>query len=120
MLGEKLKAHNAQCWLVNTGWTGGPYGVGSRMKIAHTRATLDAALTGALDDVPTETDPIFGLHIPTACPGVPKGVLSPALTWSDQESYRRQAQKLANLFREAFREFEKDVTGEVRAAGPKV
>jgi len=120
MLGEKLKTHQAQCWLVNTGWTGGPFGVGSRMKIAHTRATLDAALSGALADVPTEADPIFGLHVPAACPGVPKAVLNPSLTWGDKEAYRKQALKLANLFREAFREFEKDVTDEVRAAGPKV
>jgi phosphoenolpyruvate carboxykinase (ATP) len=120
MLGEKLKTHKAQCWLVNTGWTGGPYGVGSRMKIAHTRATLDAALTGALDDTPMEADPNFGLQVPVACPGVPRDVLNPSLTWSDPEAYGRQARKLANLFREAFREFEKDVTDDVRAAGPKV
>jgi len=119
MLGEKLRKHKAQCWLVNTGWTGGPYGVGSRMKIAHTRATLEAALTGALDDVPTEPDPIFGLHIPAACPGVPKGVLNPSEAWSDREAHRRQALKLANLFRDAFKEFEKDVSDDVRAAGPK-
>jgi phosphoenolpyruvate carboxykinase (ATP) len=90
------------------------------MKIAHTRATLEAALTGALDDVPMETDPLFGLEFPHACPGVPRAVLKPSLTWPDQEGYRRQALKLANLFRDAFKEFEKDVTDEVRAAGPKV
>jgi phosphoenolpyruvate carboxykinase (ATP) len=120
MLGEKLRTHKAQCWLVNTGWTGGPFGVGTRMKIAHTRATLEAALNGALADVPMEADPLFGLHIPAACPGVPKGVLNPSLTWTDKEAYRKQALKLANLFRDAFKEFEKDVTDEVRAAGPKV
>jgi phosphoenolpyruvate carboxykinase (ATP) len=120
MLGEKLRTHKVQCWLVNTGWTGGPFGTGSRMKIAHTRATLDAALAGALDNTPMESDPIFGLEIPTSCPGVPRGVLKPSLTWPDPEAYRRQALKLANLFREAFREFEKDVAEEVRAAGPKV
>ncbi|HEX5138203.1 MAG TPA: phosphoenolpyruvate carboxykinase [Planctomycetota bacterium] len=120
MLGGKLTRHKAQCWLVNTGWTGGPFGVGSRMRIAHTRATLDAALTGALDDVPMDPDPIFGLHVPAACPGVPKSVLHPSHTWPDKEAYRKQATKLANLFREAFREFEKDVTDDVRAAGPAV
>jgi phosphoenolpyruvate carboxykinase (ATP) len=120
LLGEKLRAHKVQCWLVNTGWTGGPFGVGSRMKIAHTRATLEAALSGALDDVPVDPDPIFGLPIPAACPGVPRAVLKPSLTWPDEDAYRRQALKLANLFREAFREFEPDVAEDVRAAGPKV
>jgi len=120
MLGGKLHEHKAQCWLVNTGWTGGPYGTGSRMKIAHTRATLEAALTGALKDVPMEEDPLFGLQVPTSCPGVPKNVLKPVLTWADAEAYQRQAVRLAGLFREAFREFEGSVTDEVRAAGPKL
>jgi phosphoenolpyruvate carboxykinase (ATP) len=119
-LGEKIARHDVRVWLVNTGWSGGPYGVGSRMKIAHTRATLEAALSGALDDVPVDPDPIFGLPIPAACPGVPRAVLKPSLTWPDEDAYRRQALKLANLFREAFREFEPDVAEDVRAAGPKV
>ena len=120
MLGEKIRDHNANCWLVNTGWTGGGFGVGNRMSIKHTRATLNAALTGKFDGVAFEADPIFGLNIPTTCPGVPSEVLCPNQTWKDQGAYDEQAGKLADLFRENFKAFEAEVSDEVRAAGPKL
>jgi phosphoenolpyruvate carboxykinase (ATP) len=119
MLGEKIEKTGAKVWLINTGWTGGGYGTGSRMKIAHTRATLAAALSGALDDVAYEPDPVFGLSIPASCPGVPDEVLRPNLTWSDQAAYDAQASKLADLFRTNFKLYEDGVTDEVRAAGPQ-
>ena len=94
LLGERIERHKSQCWLVNTGWTGGPHGVGSRMAIAHTRATLDAVLTGALDKAKFEPDPVFGLAIPAACPGVPPEVLRPNRTWKDPKAYDAQAKRL--------------------------
>ncbi len=120
MLGEKIARHRARVWLVNTGWTGGPYGTGARMKIAFTRAMIRAALAGALDDVPYENDPLFNLDVPTACPGVPSDVLQPRRTWPDAAAYDRQAEKLARMFAENFKAFEGEVTSAVKAAGPRV
>ena len=119
LLGEKLARHNTEAWLVNTGWSGGPYGVGQRMRIAHTRAMVHAALDGALRDVPFETEPNFGLSVPTACPGVPSEVLNPRNTWSDTDAYDTKARELAAMFEDNFREFEGTVPPEVRAAGPR-
>jgi phosphoenolpyruvate carboxykinase (ATP) len=119
MLGEKLDKHDAQCWLVNTGWTGGAYGVGQRMKLSYTRAMVHAALRGLLDNVPTTEDPVFGLHIPQHVRGVPVEVLQPRNTWSDPAVYDREAGKLAAMFRENFKKFEADVSDAVRAAGPR-
>ncbi len=119
MLGEKLKKHGAQCWLVNTGWTGGPYGTGSRMKLAYTRAMIDAMLSGRLDDAETRVDPVFGLHIPRHVPGVPDTVLDPRGTWSDGAAYDAQAAKLARMFVDNFAKFEADAGASVRAAGPR-
>jgi phosphoenolpyruvate carboxykinase (ATP) len=119
MLGEKIARHDARVWLVNTGWTGGPYGVGSRMKIAHTRAMITAALTGLLDNVPYQKHPIFNVDVPTACPGVPDSVLDPRSTWPDAGKYDEQAKKLAGMFVENFKTFEKDVAATVKEAGPK-
>jgi phosphoenolpyruvate carboxykinase (ATP) len=119
MLGEKIASHGARVWLVNTGWTGGPYGVGSRMKIAHTRAMITAALTGQLDNVPYQTHPVFNIEVPTTCPGVPDSVLDPRSTWPDAGKYDEQAKKLAGMFAENFKTFEKDVAPGVKAAGPK-
>ena len=119
MLGELLAEHDATVWLVNTGWTGGPAGVGSRMKLGYTRAMVQALLRGELAHVRTETDPVFGLHVPTAIPGVPSEVLKPRDTWSDKAAYDIQAAKLAGMFRENFKKFEQAVGAEVRAAGPK-
>jgi phosphoenolpyruvate carboxykinase (ATP) len=118
MLGEKLETHGAKVWLVNTGWSGGGYGTGSRMKISHTRAMVNAALSGALDGVETVQDPIFGLHVPKAVPGVPTGVLSPRSTWSDGVAYDRAAHTLAGMFRENFKKYEARASEAVRGAGP--
>jgi len=118
LLGERLDRHGVQCWLVNTGWTGGPYGVGTRMNLAHTRGMVDAMLDGALDDVETRTDPVFGLEIPQHVPGVPSTILDPRRTWDDGDAYNAQAARLAGMFRENFAAFAADVMAEVRAAGP--
>jgi phosphoenolpyruvate carboxykinase (ATP) len=105
-------------WLVNTGWTGGPYGVGKRMKIAYTRAIIRAALSGALDRVAYDKDPIFNLDVPASCPDVPSEVLKPRNTWASAADYDAQAKKLAAMFVENFKTFEDGVTAEVLAAGP--
>ncbi|GAB4258593.1 MULTISPECIES: phosphoenolpyruvate carboxykinase (ATP) [Deferrisoma] len=102
MLGEKLERHGTRVFLVNTGWSGGPYGEGSRMDIALTRAVVNAALSGALDDVPYQEDPLFHLAVPTACPGVPPEVLVPKNTWADPAAYEARARKLAEDFRRHF------------------
>ncbi len=118
-LGEKMEEHQTRVWLVNTGWTGGPYGVGERIKLAYTRAMVRAALNGDLDDVPTQQDPIFGLHIPVSCPGVPDEILNPRNTWADPAAYDEKARELARRFRENFKQFEAFVPPEVVAAGPR-
>lgn len=118
MLGEKLKRHGAACWLVNTGWSGGGYGVGQRMNLKHTRAMVRAALGGELDDVPYVPDPVFGVSVPQSCPGVPTEVLTPRSTWADGAGYDRKAKELANLFNENFATFE-GVSSDVAAAAPK-
>ena len=92
-------------WLVNTGWTGGPYGTGERMNINHTRHMVRAALNGQLDDVPTTRDPIFGLRCPTSCPDVPAEVLQPRDTWADKDAYDRQATKLKQMFEENYKAY---------------
>ena len=119
MLRQRLTARDVRCWLVNTGWSGGPYGTGHRMKIAYTRAMITAALSGALDHVAYENDQLFNLDVPAACPGVPSDVLRPRNTWVNQADYDTQAAKLAKMFVDNFKSFEADVTPGVRAAGPK-
>jgi phosphoenolpyruvate carboxykinase (ATP) len=119
MLGEKIEEHQARVWLVNTGWTGGPYGEGHRMKLHHTRAMLRAALAGNLDNVETEADPVFGLHIPKHVPDVPDEVLRPRDTWQDAEAYDAQAAKLARMFRDNFETFADQLPAEVREAVPR-
>lgn len=118
MLGERLKEHGSRVWLVNTGWTGGPYGVGRRMRLTHTRAMVRAVLAGELDGVDTETDPVFGLEIPTEVPDVPPQVLHPRQTWEDPDAYDQQARSLASMFGENFRRYAAEVGDEVRGAGP--
>jgi phosphoenolpyruvate carboxykinase (ATP) len=118
MLGSKIEQHQARVWLVNTGWTGGPYGTGSRMKIAYTRAMIAAALNGQLDGVAYTRHPIFNVDVPAACPGVPDAVLDPRGTWPDKAGYDEQARKLAGMFTENFKAFERDVSASVKAAGP--
>jgi phosphoenolpyruvate carboxykinase (ATP) len=106
MLGDRLDEHDVPVWLVNTGWTGGPYGVGERMNINHTRSMVRAALSGALRDVPTARDPIFDLAVPTSCPDVPAEVLQPRGTWADPEAYDRQARELQAMFERNYQAFE--------------
>jgi len=119
MLGEKIKAHGPKVWLVNTGWTGGPYGVGERIPLAYTRAMLKAALSGALDEVPYRTDPVFGLAVPTEVPGVPSEVLDPRSTWPDPAAYDEAAKKLARMFAENIKRYADLLSPEVLAAGPR-
>ena len=120
MLGERINQHQVDCWLINTGWSGGAYGEGSRMKIAYTRAIVDAVLKGKLADVSTEPDPIFRIHVPTICEGVPSEVLKPRNTWKDGTAYDRQARELAKMFAENFEQFTDSATEAVCAAGPKI
>jgi phosphoenolpyruvate carboxykinase (ATP) len=119
MLGERIARHQARVWLVNTGWTGGPYGVGSRMKIALTRAMITAALGGQLDKVQYQKHSVLNLEMPTGCPGVPTEVLDPRSTWDDKVGYDTQATKLAQMFVDNFATFEKDVSPAVKDAGPR-
>jgi phosphoenolpyruvate carboxykinase (ATP) len=117
-LGDRIARHESRVWLVNTGWTGGPYGVGSRMKISHTRAMIRAALAGELDGVRYESDRVFNLEVPQSCPGVPAEVLNPRNTWAQPGDYDAQANRLARMFVENFRSFETEAAPEIRAAGP--
>jgi phosphoenolpyruvate carboxykinase (ATP) len=119
LLGERLKEHGAAVWLVNTGWSGGAYGTGSRMKLAHTRAMVHAALDGRLAEATFEADPVFGLEVPTAVPGVPSQVLRPRQTWADGAAYDEAAGRLAGMFKENFGRFADQVSAEVRRAGPR-
>ncbi len=118
MLGERVTRHNVRCWLVNTGWTGGAYGVGKRMALAHTRAMVRAALAGELDSVTYTTDPIFNLSVPTAVPGVPAEALHPRTAWKDTAAYEAKARELAGLFQKNFERFT-DASAEIKAAGPR-
>ncbi len=118
LLRERIEKHNVRCYLVNTGWTAGPYGTGSRINISYTRAMVNAAINGAIDSAEFTTDPIFGLHIPTSCPNVPAEILTPRATWADKEAYDRQANDLANRFKKNFTQFDLP-TDEVRKAGPR-
>lgn len=119
LLAAKLKEHKANVWLVNTGWSGGAYGTGSRMKLKVTRAIVDAIHSGALKDVPTTPDPIFGFEIPQSCPNVPSEILTPRNTWSNEAAYLETARKLSTLFRNNFKQYESLCTPEVLAASPK-
>ena len=120
LLADKIARHRATCWLVNTGWTGGPYGTGSRMKIQHTRALLNAALNGSLEGVEMRIDPLFSFRVPAQAPSVPSEILNPRNTWSNPGAYDAQAKKLAGLFQENFVQFEDQTPKEVLGAGPKV
>ena len=116
LLRDKINAHGSKVWLVNTGWSGGPYGVGHRMKIKHTRAMLRAALNGQLDNVAFVKDAFFNLEIPTSCPDVPEEVLNPRNTWADTAAYDKQAAHLVELFEENFKQFADSVDERVRKA----
>ncbi|MCM0761021.1 MULTISPECIES: phosphoenolpyruvate carboxykinase (ATP) [Sporomusa] len=119
LLGEKLKRHNTAVFLINTGWSGGPYGVGQRMKLSYTRAMVTAALEGRLDHVPYKLDEIFTVYVPESCPGVPAEILMPRNTWSDKAAYDCKAQELARLFVQNFTSFKQAMPPEIIAAGPK-
>lgn len=119
MLKERLNEHRSTVWLVNTGWSGGPVGTGQRMPIPYTRAMVTAALDGSLRDVPTEPDPIFGVNIPVACPGVPPELLQPRNTWPDKDAYDAKARELADRFEANFKQFADSVEPAVLAAGPR-
>jgi phosphoenolpyruvate carboxykinase (ATP) len=116
MLGKRLKQHNAACWLVNTGWSGGKFGVGKRMSLKVTRALVNAALNGQLDNVEFVTEPAFGLNIPVTCPEVPAEILNPRNAWADKEAYDQTAAELAARFEKNFEQF--DASEEIRNAGP--
>jgi len=118
LLAEKIRTHNANVWLVNTGWTGGPYGTGHRMKLEHTRTMLDEALKGSLDDVEYFKEPVFGLSIPKNIEGVPSDILNPRNTWKDKEAYDNKANQLADMFNSNFSRFEKQAAAEILEAGP--
>jgi phosphoenolpyruvate carboxykinase (ATP) len=119
MLGRLIAEHESRVWLVNTGWTGGPYGTGHRMKLSHTRAMVRAALAGDLDHAKYSTDPVFGLSIPAAVPNVPAEVMNPRNTWPDGAAYDTQAKKLAEMFAKNFEKFGSNVPDSIRKAGPK-
>ncbi len=119
LLGERIARHGSSVWLVNTGWTGGPFGVGSRMPIAHTRAVVRAILSGALDGATYRQDPVFRVDVPTECPGVPPDALVPRQTWNQPTDYDAQAARLAVMFADNFRTFEADVDPNVAGAGPR-
>jgi len=116
---EKVAAHKVNTWLINTGWTGGPFGVGSRMSLPYTRAIVRAALAGKLDGVAYQKDPVFGLRIPKECPDVPSELLDPRNTWNDKAAYDQKARELAARFRENFTKLAADVPDDVRKAGPQ-
>jgi phosphoenolpyruvate carboxykinase (ATP) len=120
LLKNKIERYGVTCWLVNTGWVGGPYGVGKRISIKYTRALLNAALNGKLDKVKFTKDPIFGFEVPTQCPDVPDEVLSPATSWHDQKEYDRRYKDLAMRFKQNFAKFEEGTPYEVVEAGPKI
>jgi phosphoenolpyruvate carboxykinase (ATP) len=119
LLAALMRRHGTRVWLVNTGWTGGAYGVGKRIKLPLTRALVNAIHDGSLSDAPTEPDPVFGVGVVTRCPGVPSEMLQPRNTWADKAAYDVAARRLAGLFRDNFKKFEDHAGPDVRAAGPR-
>ena len=117
---EKMTEHSSSAWLVNTGWSGGAYGVGDRIKLGYTRAIIDAIHGGSLKGPQFQTDPVFGLSFPLACPGVPSEILNPRNTWSDKDAYDNTAQKLAAKFNENFSEYADQASDAIKSAGPLV
>jgi phosphoenolpyruvate carboxykinase (ATP) len=118
LLGDKIRDHQVRVWLLNTGWIGGPHGIGQRIRLAHTRAMVAAVLNGEMDDVPTRIDPVFNLVVPTRCPGVPGEILEPRRMWSDPAAYDAQALRLADRFAANFETYAGQVSPGVRQAGP--
>jgi phosphoenolpyruvate carboxykinase (ATP) len=120
LLRRKIVRHNVKCWLVNTGWVGGPYGIGKRISIRHTRNLLDAALNNELEEVEYYTDSMFGFQVPMKCPNVPDDVLYPARSWQKEEDYWKKYKQLASRFVSNMKKFEDDIPQEVISAGPKI
>jgi phosphoenolpyruvate carboxykinase (ATP) len=120
LLSEKMKKHGARVWLVNTGWSGAPYGAGKRIKLAHTRSIIDAIHSGALADAKVQRDPVFGFDVVSDCPNVPREILTPRECCADPKAYESAARKLAGLFVENFKQYEAGAGAEVKAAGPVV
>jgi phosphoenolpyruvate carboxykinase (ATP) len=118
LLGRKIEKHKSRVWLVNTGWSGGPHGVGSRMKLPYTRAMITAALSGQLDEAAYEPHPVFGVSMPKACPGVPADVLNPRNTWKDPVAYDAKARELAGRFVKNFENFAA-ASAAIKGAGPR-
>ncbi len=119
LLADKMVKHGTNVWLVNTGWTGGAFGVGKRMSLPHTRAIIDAIHSGELESASTRVDPVFGFAVPEACPGVPSEILDPRKTWADSAAYDASARKLAQAFHDNFKKYTDKTSAEVRAAGPE-
>lgn len=119
LLGEKIKQHNVSCWLLNTGWTGGAYGTGRRINIAYTRAMLNAAISNQLDNIATQTDPIFKLAVPVSCPNVPAEILQPQNTWKNPAEFEQQARQLALAFEKNFAAYAEVVSPDILLAGPQ-
>jgi phosphoenolpyruvate carboxykinase (ATP) len=120
MLGEKLRGHKAKVWLVNTGWTGGAYGTGQRIKLSYTRAMVAAALKGQLDKLAYKHHPVFGFSIPESCPGVPAELLDPSNTWADKAAYEKQANELGQKFVRNFEKYADQATPEILSASPRI
>lgn len=120
MLKERVNKHGATVYLINTGWSGGPYGIGERIALKHTRQMVTSVLSGELENVETRVDPIFGLNVPTSCPGVPSEILDPKKTWDDPAAYGEKARELAKAFQENFKKKYADLAPEVRKAGPMI
>jgi phosphoenolpyruvate carboxykinase (ATP) len=120
LLAERIRRHGSTVWLVNTGWSAGPYGTGRRIRIPHTRGIIDAIHSGDLGSAPVITDPVFGIEIITRCPNVPNEILTPRSTWHDASAYDKKARQLAGLFTDNFAAFRSDATAEIEAAGPAV
>ena len=120
MLGEKMQKHKVNVWMINTGWTGGPYGIGNRMKLKYTRAMISAALEGKFDSVEFEKHPVFGVAIPKACPQVPVELLNPRNTWADKNAYDEKAKYLGSLFIKNFEKYSDGVSAEILAAAPVI
>jgi phosphoenolpyruvate carboxykinase (ATP) len=119
LLGEKMENHQANVWLINTGWSGGPYGVGSRIKLKYTRAMIKAALSGKLDNAAYYPHPVFGIHIPESCPEVPQEILDPKNTWDDKNAYDEKANQLADQFTKNFEKFAEFATDAIKAGSPQ-
>ena len=120
MLGKRIQDHGADVWLINTGWSGGAYGTGKRISLAFTRSIVNAILTGSLKSVPTFTDPILGLSIPRACPGLPEGMLIPKQTWKDPAEYDKKSRHLAGMFLENIKAMSLDLPASVLQSGPRL